>query len=75
MCTIVKASQKFVWPSWIVYDQNFWQEAANVLGMQQAKVNPSINAQCLTGMVANPEDWCKWYEHPLDRCLYVSPWH
>ena len=25
---IARASKKYRWPSWLVYDQNFWQEAA-----------------------------------------------
>ena len=28
MCQITKASQPFMWPSWVTYDQNFRQEAA-----------------------------------------------
>ena len=76
MCTIAKASQKFVWPSWVVYDQNFRQEAANTPGMPWAKVDPSIYAQCFTGMAANPEGWCKRcqsIEHPSDRCPDAPP--
>ena len=28
MCQIVRASHCFKWPSWVIYDQNFRQEAA-----------------------------------------------
>ena len=28
MCQIVRASHRFKWPSWVIYDQNFRQEAA-----------------------------------------------
>jgi len=26
---IARASAKYKWPSWVIYDQNFWQEAMN----------------------------------------------
>ena len=29
MAQIAKASQRFKWPSWVIYDLNFWQEAAS----------------------------------------------
>ena len=32
MSCIAKASLKYVWPSWLVYDQNFRQEAASSHG-------------------------------------------
>lgn len=77
MSNIAKASQQFVWPSWVVYDQNFRQEAANTPGMTWAKVDPSIYAQCFTGMAASSEGWCRQchsIEHPLDRCPDAPPW-
>ena len=39
---IAKASQKYRWPSWIVYDQNFRQEAADMQNKQWAKVDPGL---------------------------------
>ena len=38
--TIAKASQKYRWPSWVVYDQNFRQEAARDLLQSWAKSGP-----------------------------------
>jgi len=76
MSTIVKVSQKFVWPSWVVYDQNFRQEVANMLGMTWAKVNPSIYPQYFISMAANTEGWCKQCQsikHPSDRCAPLDP--
>ena len=76
MSTIVKVNQKFVWPSWVVYDQNFRQEVANMLGMTWAKVNPSIYLQYFINMAANTEGWCKQcqsIEHPSDRCPDAPP--
>ena len=76
MSTIVKVNQKFVWPSWVVYDQNFRQEVANMLGMTWAKVNPSIYLQYFISMAANTEGWCKQCQsikHPSDRCPDAPP--
>ena len=42
--TIAKASMKYKWPSWVVYDQNFRQEAAGNPTQSWAKVDPSIYA-------------------------------
>ena len=44
-----KASRKFKWPSWVIYDQNFRQEAASSACQLWAKVEPSLYAQCFTG--------------------------
>ena len=41
---IAKASQKFLWPSWVVYDQNFRQKAASWSGpgsTQESMINVS----------------------------------
>ena len=43
---ISKASLKYAWPSWVVYDQNFRQEAADSANKDWAKVDPSIYTQC-----------------------------
>ena len=42
MSTIAKASLKFRWPSWVVYDDNFRSAAADKLGTEWAKVDPSL---------------------------------
>ena len=43
---IARASQKYKWPSWVVYDQNFRQEAAGNPSQAWAKVDPSIYIVC-----------------------------
>ena len=40
MSIITKTSQKFLWPSWVVYDQNLRQEAASC---GNSRVDPGIN--------------------------------
>ena len=50
MHNIAKASIKFQWPSWVVYDQNFRTEAAGSPSMDWSKVDPSIYSQCFSNM-------------------------
>ena len=45
---IAKASQRYRWPSWIVYDQNFHQEAAGSSKQAWGRVDPSIYAHLRT---------------------------
>ena len=69
---IAKASQKYKWPSWVVYDQNFRQEAAGNPSQAWAKVDPSIYAQCFTGQALSGENWCSKC-HSLDHTLASCP--
>lgn len=68
---IAKASAKFRWPSWVVYDQNFRQEAAGNSHMSWAKADPSIYAQCFTNQALSGENWCDKchsLDHPSSKC-------
>lgn len=38
---IAKASLKFRWPSWVVYDQNFRHEAEGTLGSHGLRLTPA----------------------------------
>ena len=58
MTIIARASQKYRWPSWVIYDQNFRLEVAGNPDQVWAKVDPSIYAQCFTGQSVSPENWC-----------------
>ena len=69
--TIAKASSKYKWPSWLVYDQNFRQEAADSGSKDWARVDPSIYKQCFTSAALATEGWCKAcqsVEHSSERC-------
>ena len=71
MSTTAKASLKYKWPSWIVYDQNFRQETADKGLMNWAQVDPSIYTQCFTAMTITQEDWCKIclsIDHSSESC-------
>ena len=70
---IAKASQRYRWPSWIVYDQNFRQEAAGNPHQSWARVDPSIYAQCFTGQAISAENWCvrcQCLDHTTSSCPY-----
>lgn len=71
--TIAKASQRYRWPSWIVYDQNFRQEAAGNPHLSWARVDPSMYAQCFTGQAISAENWCarcQCLDHTTSSCPY-----
>ncbi len=54
--TITKLSQKFKWPSWVVYDDSFRQEAAETNKTDRSKIDASLHAKCFTAAMA--EGWC-----------------
>ena len=70
---ITKASLKFKWPSWVVYDQNFRQEAAGNPHQVWAQTDPSLYAQCFTGQALSSENWCskcQGLDHSSINCPY-----
>ena len=72
---IARASRKYRWPSWVVYDQNFRQDAAGNASLSWAKVEPSLYAQCFTGQEARRENWCRTcqsVEHASASCPFQS---
>lgn len=69
--TIAKASQKYKWPSWVIYDQSFRQEMAGTTGQSWAKVDPSIYSLCFTGQAISSENWCahcQSLDHTIQSC-------
>ena len=49
MCNIVKASHRYKWPLWVIYDQNFRLDVAASGTTVWAHVDPGLYAQCFTG--------------------------
>jgi hypothetical protein len=72
MNTIVKASTKYKWPSWIVYDQNYRQEAVDNGLKDWSKVDPSTFTQCFTNAAISSENWCKVCQS-MDHATEVCP--
>ena len=65
---IAKASQRYRWPSWVIYDQSFQQERAGTSGQSWARVDPSIYSLCFTGQTISRENWCTNC-HSIDHTL------
>ena len=72
MASIAKLSQKFKWPSWIVYDHSYRQEAADSRRWDWSKVDARIHAQCFTGIAISAEGWCR-YCHSIDHASEYCP--
>lgn len=72
MSCITKASLKYVWPSWLVYDQKFRQEAVNNPLQSWARVDLSIYAQSFTGHSIYTDRWCS-HCHSLDHTSIQCP--
>ena len=73
--TISRLSKKFRWPSWIIYDQQFRQEAADTGLSDWAKIDSSIYTQCFTAMSLNRGGWCSIctsMDHVKETCPYQS---
>jgi hypothetical protein len=69
---IAKASQKYRWPSWVIYDQSFQQEVAGTIGQSWARVDPSTYALCFTGQAMTTDNWCSLCQ-TLDHTLQTCP--
>ena len=80
---IARASKKYKWPAWVIYDQNFRQEAAGNPDQPWAKAEPSLYTQCFTGQELNSENWCsrcQGLDHSSMDCPYQArnpkrPWN
>ena len=70
---IARLSKQFRWPSFIIYDQYFRQEAADTGKTDWSKIDSSIHAQCFTGMSLSAEGWCSIctsMDHVKATCPY-----
>ena len=72
MCLIAKCSLKYKWPSWVVYDLNFRQDAADTGLKDWSKVDPSVYTQCFMGASICQESWCKSC-HSIDHISENCP--
>ena len=64
--------QKFKWPSWLVYDQNFRQRMANTQDKAWAKTHPGLYASCFLHAQKVAEAWCKTC-HGTDHVSSLCP--
>ena len=56
--SIAKLSQKFKWPSWVIYDNAYRQEAADNSKEDWSKIDSSLHSQCFMDMAITTEGWC-----------------
>ena len=74
MRDIIRASEQFKWPAWILYDTNYQQHMAETKCKDWSKVDPSIYSRCLTGW-ARPTSWCEWcisLDHDSSECPFTA---
>ena len=70
---IAKCAKKYKWPSWVIYNLNFRQEAASKPGLSWATIEPSIYTQCFNSMAKDPSDvWCRTCQS-LDHATAFCP--
>lgn len=69
---IAKCSQKLKWPSWVVYDKNFRQQAADENITVRARPDTRVYAQSFTNYNLSAEGWCK-HCHSVDHISETCP--
>ena len=73
---ITRASQRYKWPAWVIFDQNFRQEVADRGSTELAHLDPTLYAQCFNGQTKEGSAWCHHchsLEHSSDTCLLKPP--
>ena len=70
--SMASMAKKFPWPSWILYDQAFREEAAYLPARLWGKEDASLYAKCFNwGPTSATPNWC-WncqsLEHQTDQC-------
>ena len=74
---IAKCAKKYKWPSWVIYDINFRQDAAANPTRSWAFVHPSMYTQCFTDMGKDATDkWCRScqsLDHTTSSCPVTPP--
>ena len=68
--------RKYRWPSWLVYDHNFWQWMADTQDIVWAKTTPSIFTQCFINEQKSSDSWCRHchsVDHPTVSCPHSPP--
>ena len=68
---VAKASARYKWPSWVIYDQSFRQEMASTPGQSWARVDPTIYSLCFYGQNVSTENWCpncQTMDHLAQEC-------
>ena len=78
---MAKYARKYKWPSWVIFNMNFHQEAACRPNLSWAEAaghrESKIYSQCFTGMAKDPhESWCRTcqsLDHSTSFCPMMPP--
>ena len=73
MNLIVRASTKYKWPLWVIYDHNFRLEAAMGEQVDWAKSDASLFAQCFTGQALIAWNFGAMFGPRTIQCPYAPP--
>ena len=68
--------QKFRWPTWVIYDQNYWQEKAATQDNNWSQIDTAIYTQCFMTAGIAQEDWCNLcntFDHNSNNCRRNPP--
>ena len=71
-----RVSQHYMWPSWVIFESNFQQEAAEKGKKDWRNLDQSMYAGCSNGQGKNPNAWCPnchSLDHYADQCPLQSP--
>ncbi len=66
-------SLRFEWPAWVVYDNTYRQEAADVGKVDWSQVDYGIYARCFHNQKLSVEAWCSGchsVDHLQDNCPF-----
>ena len=55
---IADLSQRFLWPSWVIYDNSFRQEAAETKRLDWSQLDYGLHARCFHNQASALEGWC-----------------
>ena len=72
LAAITKASTRYKWPSWVVYDLNYRQNATDTGQTDWSRIDPGLYAECFNNMAISAEGWCTHCystEHTSDNCI------
>ena len=72
MSFIARKSLRYAWPSWLVYDQNFRQEAAENPHLSWARADPGTYTESFSGQLIGRENWCS-HCYSIDHYSFQCP--
>jgi len=78
---MARYARKYKWPSWVIFDMHFRQEAACRLALSWVEAarhkESKLYSQCFTGMAKDPhESWCRTCQslnHATSLCPMMPP--